>query len=102
MEKALRRTRRSSLHAQIRRAKNQWRQVGPAVPMKRHASSVGALLFYLDQPNALSNKIHRPIRMHGRSASNRATDTEGNSGEHRWVNSRERRGIFVATLEHGM
>ena len=37
-----------------------------AVPMKRHGPSVGALLFYLDQPNALRNKTHRSIRMHGR------------------------------------
>jgi hypothetical protein len=26
-----------------------------AVPMKRHGPSVGALLFYLDQPNALKD-----------------------------------------------
>ena len=37
-----------------------------AVPMKRHGPSVGALLFDLDQPNALSNKTHRSIRMYGR------------------------------------
>jgi hypothetical protein len=38
----------------------------PTVPIKRHGSSVGALLFYLDQPNDLSNKTHRSIRMRGR------------------------------------
>jgi hypothetical protein len=66
MEKALRRTRSRSLHAQIRLAKNQGARSAEAVPMKRHGPSVGALLFDLDQPNALGNKTHRSIRMYGR------------------------------------
>ena len=43
-----------------------------AVPMKRHGPSVGALLFYLDQPNA---SVTRPIGLFecmAESASNRA------------------------------